>query len=105
MNSLLFTARTHVWLLASSPDDTCFCILVGAAENWIQDTAEIFPKTAVGVPNAQLDFDRAKELKMSAFIADFMKEYDSTGLPPADVSSISLGRLSAFLYLAFSGVV
>jgi hypothetical protein len=71
MNSLPSMARTFVLLLA-----------------------------AAGVPNAQLDFKRAKELKMRAFIADFMKEYDSTGLPPADVSSITFGRLGAFLHLA-----
>jgi hypothetical protein len=62
--------------------------------------AERFPKTAAGVPNAQLDFKRAKEMKMRAFVADFMKEYNLTGLPPADVSCISFGQLGAFLHLA-----
>ena len=36
---------------------------------------EKFPKTAAGVPNAQLNIERAKELKMHAFVDDFMKEY------------------------------
>ncbi len=62
--------------------------------------AERFPKTAAGVPNAQLDFERAKELKMGAYIADFMKEYNLTVLPPAGVSSNIFGRLGAFLHLA-----
>jgi len=62
--------------------------------------AERFPKTAAGVPNAQLDFKREKELKMRAFVADFMKEYDLTCLPPADISSFTFGRLGAFLHLA-----
>jgi hypothetical protein len=61
---------------------------------------EIFPKTAAGVPNAQLDFKRAKELKMCVCIADFMKEYNLTGLPPGDISSITFGWLGAFLHLA-----
>jgi hypothetical protein len=52
MNSLPSTARMYVWLLASSPDDACFCLLVGGVENWIQDMAERFPKTAAGIPNA-----------------------------------------------------
>jgi len=38
-------------------------------------------------------------MKMRAFVADFMKEYDSTGLPSAGVSSITFGRLGAFLHL------
>ncbi len=37
---------------------------------------------------------------MRAFVADIMKEYDSTGLPPADISRISFGWLGAFLHLA-----
>ncbi len=100
MNSLPSMARTYVQLLASSPGDACFCLLVGVVENWVQNMAERFPKTAASVPNAQLDFKRAKELKMCAFITDFMKEYDSTGLPPADISSITFGQLGAHLHLA-----
>jgi len=49
---------------------------------------------------AQLDFERVKEMKMSAFVADFMKEYESTGLPPADIFRITFGRLGVFLHLA-----
>ncbi len=37
---------------------------------------------------------------MHAFVADFMKKYYSTGLPSAGVSSITFGRLGAFLHLA-----
>ncbi len=44
MNSLLSAARMYVQLLASSPDDTCFCLLVSVVENWIQNTAERFPQ-------------------------------------------------------------
>jgi hypothetical protein len=76
MKSLPSTARTYIRMIADSPDDACFCLLVGVVENWIQDMAERFPKTSASVPNAQLDFKRAKEMKMRAFVADFMKEYD-----------------------------
>ena len=61
-------------------------------ENLIQDITKRFPKIAAGVPNAQLDFERAKEVKNHAFVADFMKEYHSTGLPPGDICSITFGR-------------
>jgi hypothetical protein len=100
MKSLPSTARTYVQLIANRPDDACFCLIVSVVENWIQSMVERFPQTAAGVPNAQLDFERAKKMKMRAYVADFMKEYDSTGLPPADVSRISFGRLGAFLHLA-----
>ena len=106
MNSLQSTARSYARLLAISPDDACICLLAGVVENWIQDTAERFPQTAAGVPNAQLDFERSKELKMHAFITDFMKEYDSSSLPPSGVSSISfwmVRRISPSC--SFSGVV
>jgi hypothetical protein len=54
MNPLSSMACTYIRLLASSPDDACFCLLVGVVENWIQNMAERFPKTAAGVPNAQI---------------------------------------------------
>jgi hypothetical protein len=100
MNSLPSTACTYVRLLASSQDDTCFCLLVGVVENWIQDMGERFPETAAGILNAQLDFERGKELKMCAFVADFIEEYNSTGLPPVEFCSVTFGRLGAFLHLA-----
>ncbi len=45
INSLLSLAHMYVRLLASSPDDACFCLLVGIMENWIQDMTERFPKS------------------------------------------------------------
>jgi hypothetical protein len=100
MKSLPSTARTYVRLIADSPDDACFCLLVDVVENWIKNMAETFPKTTAGVPNAQLNFERVKEMKMRAFIADFMKEYELTGLPPAEIFCITYGRLGAFLHLS-----
>ena len=52
MKSLPSTARTYVRLVANSPDNDCFCLLVGVVESWIHDMSEIFPKTLAGVPNA-----------------------------------------------------
>jgi hypothetical protein len=92
MNSLPSTARTYVRLLASSPDDACFCLLVGVVENWIQDMAERFPKTAASIPSAQLDFERTKELKMRAFVADFMEEYNSANNDGAPRGMSGVGR-------------
>ncbi len=60
MKSLPSTSRTYVRLIADRPDDPCLCLIVGVVENWIQSMVERFPKTAAGVPNAQLDFKRAK---------------------------------------------
>jgi hypothetical protein len=54
----------------------CFCLLVSVVQNWIQDMTERFPQTAASVPDARLDFERAKELKICAFVADFMKKYN-----------------------------
>jgi len=100
MKSLLSTASAYVRLIANNPDEACLSLLVGVLNDWIRDMVERFPKTSAGVPTAQLDFERTKETKMSAFVADFMKEYKSTGLPPADISRIKFGWLGAFLHLA-----
>ncbi len=101
MSLLLPSTCTYVMLVANSPEDNCFSLLVGVVENWIHDMAERFPKTAARVPNAQLEFERRKELNMRVFIHKFMKEYDSSGLScPEDISIITFGRLGAFLHLA-----
>jgi hypothetical protein len=101
MKSLPSTARMYVRLLADSPDNNCFCLLVGVVESWIHDILEIFPKTSARVPNAHLEFERRKETRMRAFANEFIVEYDSSGLSCLeDVSRITFGRLGAFLHLA-----
>jgi hypothetical protein len=92
---------TYIMLVANSPKNNCFSLLVGVVANWIHDMAERFPKSAAGVPNAQLEFERRKESNMCVFIHKFMKEYDSSGLShPDDISIITFGWLGAFLHLA-----
>ena len=58
-----------------------------------------FPETAAGVPNAQPEFDRRKKSNMRAFVVDFIKKYNLTGLPSAGVSSITYGPLGTFVHL------
>ena len=101
MKYLLSTACTYVRLVANSPDNDCFCLLVGVVESWIHDMSEIFPKSSARVPNAHLEFERTKETRMRAFADKFIAEYDSFGLSCLeDVSRITFGRLDAFLHLA-----
>ena len=64
MKSLPSAACTYVRLVANSPENDCFCLLVGVIENWMHDMSEIFPITSAGVPNAHLDFERRKETRM-----------------------------------------
>jgi hypothetical protein len=80
MKSLPFTACMYVQLVADSPVDACFCLLVGVVESWIHDMLEIFPKTSAGVPNAHLEFERRKETRMHAFADKFIVEYNSSSL-------------------------
>jgi hypothetical protein len=44
MKSLPSTVRTYTRLLADSPDNNCFCLLVGVVESWKHNMSEIFPK-------------------------------------------------------------
>ena len=91
MKFLPSTARTYVRLIADSPDDACFCLLVGVVENWIRDMGRCTECTAGFREGEGDDY---------ACLCCLMKEYDSTGLPSAGVSSITFGRLDAFLHLA-----
>jgi hypothetical protein len=100
VSSLLATACTYIRMLANSSDTTCFHLFVDIVESWIQCMAEGFPKTAAGIANAQVDFEREKEHKMHAFVDEFIKEYAMSGIHPAELSSNSLRQLGAFLHLA-----
>jgi hypothetical protein len=100
VSSLPATACTYIHMLANSSDTTCFRLFVDVVKNWIQCMAEGFPKTAAGVANAQVDFEREKEHKMHAFIDEFIKEYKTFGIHPAELSSNIFRRLGAFLHLA-----
>jgi hypothetical protein len=58
MSSLPATTCTYIRLLASSPDDACFYLLVSVIESWIFSIVERFPRTAAGLPNAQIEIER-----------------------------------------------
>ncbi len=60
--------------------------------------AEGFPKTAAGIANAQVDFKREKKHKMHAFVDEFIKKCETSGIHPAELSSNSFRRLGAFLH-------
>jgi hypothetical protein len=101
MSLLLPSTCAYVMLVGNSLEDNRFSLLVSVVENWIHDMAERFPKTAAGVPNAQLEFERRKGSNMRVFIHKFMKEYDLSSLShPDNISIITYGRLGAFLHLA-----
>ncbi len=62
-------ARNFVKMLAESSNNTCFRLLVEVVENWIKAMADIFPKMAAGIQNAQIDFDSGRELRLQSFVA------------------------------------
>jgi hypothetical protein len=93
-------ARNFVKMLAERPDNNCFRLLVDVVENWIKAMADIFPKTAAGIQNVQIDFDRGRELRLQSFVTGFMAEYDaySFQLIPSGISKIIFGNLGRFLH-------
>jgi hypothetical protein len=98
LNAQPIEARTFVKLLAGSPAVNCSMLLVDVVEHWIHKLSEAFPRTAAGIEHAQIDFDRAGESKLKSFVANFMEEYDGSGLPRAEVSRIGFGHLGRFLH-------
>ena len=90
--------RTLVKLLAESPDNTCSKLLVDVVERWIKLMLENFPKTAAGIQNAQIDFDRGREIRLQRFVTEFMEEYYASGLPPSVASKIGFGHLGRYLH-------
>ena len=90
--------RTFVKLLAESPGNTCSKLLVNVVESWIKLMLENSPKSAAGIQNAQIDFNRGRELRLQRFIIEFMEEYYAYGLPPSVMSNIGIGHLCRYLH-------
>ena len=91
--------KTYIGMLAGSPTNSCVALLVSLVDFWIDEMAEIFPKTSAGIPNAQIDFEKRKDANMHTFIDTFMdKEYESSGIYK-DISKKSFGDLGAFLHV------
>jgi hypothetical protein len=61
--------------------------------------AERFPRTAAGLPNGQIEFERKKEVKLCSFVDSFIESYPSTGISPDKFSTVSFGSLGPFLHL------
>jgi hypothetical protein len=74
MSSLPATARTYIWLLARSPDEACFYLLLSLVESWIFSMVERIPRTAAGRLNPQIEFEREKEVKLHSFVDSLMEE-------------------------------
>ncbi len=89
-------ARTFVKMLAQSPGNTCSKLLVDVVENWIKIMADTFP--AAGKQNAQIGFDRGRELRLQSFVTELIEEYDASGLTPSVISRIGFGNLGRFLH-------
>ena len=87
-------------LLAESPGDICSKLLVDIVESWIKMMSDTFPKTAAGLQNMQIDFDRSRELKLQSFVTEFIEEYDASGLSHV-ISNIGFGHIGRFLNQIF----
>jgi hypothetical protein len=58
------------------------------------------PRTAAGLPNAHIEFEREKEVKLCFFDDSFMEKYPSTGISPAEMLSVAFGWHCIFIHLA-----
>jgi hypothetical protein len=52
--------RTHLEVLANSPENSCFGFFAYAVDFWIIVMAERFLKTVSGISNALLEFDKKR---------------------------------------------
>ena len=100
INMLPPVVHTYLSLLADNPENSCSILLSNLVEYWTDEMAMRFPKTAAGIPNAQLEFEKSKESNMHTFIDKFMNEYDSTGLLEKDIPKLIFGHLGGFLHVA-----
>ena len=73
-------ASTLVSLLSGCPDNDLCNLLAGVIDHLAKCAAEKFLKTASGLPEADVQFQRDKLLKKYLFVGKWMELYESSGL-------------------------
>lgn len=72
--------KMFVSALSKSPEDACCGLLSGLVGGWVKLAAEQFPKTAAGLPNAEVEFQKDRRLQKDHFILQWGEQHQYTGV-------------------------
>ena len=74
-------ARTVVSLISGNPTNGCTLLLIALVDHWFVCAAEKFPKTAAGLPNAEIEYQKIrKEYKSNVFMPEWKEQYKAFGI-------------------------
>lgn len=80
-------------------DIVCNKLLEGLIEEWIDSAADLFPKSASGLSDAEVSFQERKRQHKGVFVKKWMEQYDSLGLKDSsEMTKIRFGRFGIYLY-------
>ena len=83
--------------LLVSPEDPLCQLLSGLIDDWVVLAAEKFPKTAAGLPDAEVEYQRSRLAKKNVFAIEWMKHHTSLRAEQ-NIEWKSFHDLSNFLY-------
>ena len=90
-------ARTITSHISQSPTNECTILLSGLVDYWFSCAADKFPKTAMGLPDAEIRFQKAlKEYKRTIFIPQWMEQWEAVCVSK-EMEKSMFGRLGEFL--------
>ena len=97
LDDFLPIAHSFVECLSESPSTQHCNLLTNLIDYWVKCAAEKFQKSAVGLPSAEIQFQRSiNENKENVFIPEWMEKYQAVEIQD-DITLLKFGRLGQYL--------
>lgn len=96
LDALPDISRGLLKMMVVSPDQTCCTLLADLVDSWVKITAECIPKTAAGLPSAEVEFQKKRRDLKIAFLKRWMEEYGTVGVEN-QLDRKKFGALGSFL--------
>ena len=92
-------ARCFVKVISESPETECAILPSNLIEYWLKCAAENFPKTAAGLPEAEIQYQKSlQEYRSTIFIPKWLDQYQASGLAN-QMGRVLFGRLGELLHI------
>ena len=94
--------RTFVAFISRNPTNEWHSLLVGLVHYWFKCAAEKFPKTAMGLPNAEIQYQKTCiEYKSTIYMPQWKDQYQAVRISN-EMDRSMFGRLGNFSTIYFS---
>ena len=91
-------ARSFVKHLSESPTTQCCNLPTNLIDHWVKCAAEKFPKNAMGLPDAEIQFQKSvKDNKENVLIPEWIEQYQDVNVQD-NMTLLKFRRLGPYTY-------